>query len=68
MLSLDIAQNTDGSYPLFHERGAVGSFLNGLFGYHTSISLTELAAYAIYLGIIYLSYRMINRPVHQQKV
>lgn len=53
-------QNADGSYPALHEKGAVGSFLVGLFGYNGNPSLVEVLAYAAYLGIIYLIYRRIE--------
>lgn len=41
-------QNSDGSYPLLHERGAVGLVLKGLLGYNGNPSLTEVLAYAGY--------------------
>src|SRR3989339_1459688 len=37
-------QNADGSYPALHEKGAVGSFLVGLFGYNGNPSLVEVLA------------------------
>lgn len=53
--------NPDGSYPLFHEKGAAGSVLKGLVGYDTAPSLEQAAAYAAYLGFVYLSYRRIPK-------
>ncbi|HBA85621.1 MAG TPA: high-affinity iron transporter [Verrucomicrobia bacterium] len=53
-------QNADGSYPALHEKGAVGSFLVGLFGYNGNPSLVEVLAYAAYLGAIYVIYRRIE--------
>ncbi len=44
--------NPDGSYPLSHENGAVGSILKSLIGYDASPSLTEVIAYAGYWVII----------------
>jgi high-affinity iron transporter len=61
ILNLGIEQKIDGSYPIMHEEGAVGSFLKGLFGYHTQISLTEILAYGAYLAIIYVFYRKIEQ-------
>ena len=44
--------NPDGSYPLLHENGTVGSILKSLIGYDASPSLTEVIAYAGYWAII----------------
>lgn len=49
--------NADGSYPLMHEKGAVGGVLKGLAGYDTSPSLEQLAAYFGYLALVFLAYR-----------
>jgi len=44
----------DGSYPLLHEKGALGSLLKSLIGYNGNPSLTEVLAYITYwLGIGY---------------
>jgi high-affinity iron transporter len=37
------------AYPALHEKGAIGGFLKGLFGYNGDPSLTETAAYLAYL-------------------
>ena len=48
-----------GIYPLMHEKGAIGSFFVGLFGYNGNPSLIEVVLYAAYLiGIFYLYYRI----------
>ena len=48
-----------GIYPLMHEKGAIGSFLVGLFGYNGNPSLLEVLFYAAYLiGIFYLYWRI----------
>ncbi len=44
--------NPDGSYPLFHEQGLIGSSLKSLVGYHADPSLTEVLAYIIYWVVI----------------
>ena len=45
----------DGSYPLMHDKGYVGSLLKGLFGYNGDPSLVELLAWLISLsGLNYL--------------
>lgn len=51
------AQNADGSYPLMHEKGAVGGVLKGMAGYDTSPSLEQVAAYFGYLALVFLAYR-----------
>jgi high-affinity iron transporter len=42
----------DGSYPLLHEKGAVGSILKSLIGYNGNPSLTEVLAYAAYWLVV----------------
>lgn len=42
---------TDGTYPLLHERGYIGSFLVGLFGYNGNPSGLEIASYLAYLSL-----------------
>lgn len=40
--------NEDGTYPLLHEKGAIGSILKSLIGYNGNPSLTEVLAYIAY--------------------
>tara|TARA_Y100000310_G_scaffold217822_1_gene218914 strand:+ start:8492 stop:9340 length:849 start_codon:yes stop_codon:yes gene_type:complete len=47
-------------YPLFHEKGLIGSFLKGLFGYNGNPSLLEVLFYAGYLTVIFFIYRKIE--------
>jgi high-affinity iron transporter len=47
--NLNPPPGADGAFPAFHERGAIGSLLKGLFGYSASPSLTTLLAYTLYL-------------------
>lgn len=42
------SKNIDGSYPLLHEKGAVGSILKSLIGYNGNPSLTEVLGYLGY--------------------
>ncbi len=42
------SQNPDGSYPLLHEKGAIGSILKSLLGYNGDPSLSEVLAYLAY--------------------
>ncbi len=49
--------NADGSFPLLHENGLVGSFMKGLFGYNGNPDLIEIIAYLLYFGIIFILYK-----------
>ena len=44
--------NPDGSYPLLHENGYIGSILKGLLGYNGNPSLIEVLSYSIYLVLV----------------
>ncbi|MGB8216832.1 MAG: FTR1 family protein [Candidatus Methanoperedens sp.] len=44
--------NPDGSYPLLHENGLIGSSLSSLIGYHAAPSLTMVISYIGYWIII----------------
>ncbi|MCK5150928.1 MAG: FTR1 family protein, partial [Candidatus Thorarchaeota archaeon] len=46
----------DGSYPLLHDKGAIGGFLKALFGYNGNPSALEVIAYIGYLLIVSLYY------------
>ncbi|MHA2424211.1 MAG: FTR1 family iron permease [Candidatus Thorarchaeota archaeon] len=46
----------DGSYPLLHDKGAIGGFLKALFGYNGNPSALEVIAYLSYLLIVSLYY------------
>ena len=54
------AMNPDGTYPALHEKGTIGSFLAGLFGYNGNPSLMEVLAYAAYLLFVFWLYRRIE--------
>lgn len=45
---LNPPMNPDGSYPLLHEKGLIGSGLKSLLGYHAGPSLTMIIAYIGY--------------------
>ncbi|VVB90463.1 Iron permease FTR1 family protein [uncultured archaeon] len=49
---LNPPQNPDGTYPLLHENGLIGSSLKSLIGYHADPSLTLVLAYVGYWLII----------------
>ncbi|VVB85243.1 Iron permease FTR1 family protein [uncultured archaeon] len=57
--------NADGSFPLFHENGAIGSVLKSLIGYSGAPSLTEVIAYLGYWVIIGI---LISRTYAGQQV
>jgi high-affinity iron transporter len=44
--------NPDGTYPLLHEKGLLGSGLKSLFGYNGNPSLTEVIAYFAYWAVV----------------
>jgi high-affinity iron transporter len=45
--------NPDGSYPILHEKGYLGSILKSLFGYNGNPSLVELLSYLVYLLFVF---------------
>lgn len=45
---------------ILNEKGLVGGFLKGLFGYNGNPSLLEVLAYAAYLGVIFYFYKRIE--------
>ncbi|MBI2101025.1 FTR1 family protein [Candidatus Woesearchaeota archaeon] len=45
---------------ILNEKGIVGSFLKGLFGYNGNPSLLEVIAYVAYLGVIFYLYKRIE--------
>ena len=56
-------KNADGSYPLFHDKGNVGSLMKGLFGYNGDPSFIELSAWifsTVTLGAV--SYTHLTLP------
>ena len=49
-------QLADGSYPLLHEKGAIGSLAKALFGYNGNPSALEVVAYVGYLAVAFVFY------------
>jgi high-affinity iron transporter len=47
------AVNPDGSYPILHEKGYIGSILKSLFGYNGNPSLVEVLSYLVYLLFVF---------------
>lgn len=56
--------NADGSYPLLHEKGDIGSIAKGLLGYNGDPSLIEILSYLAYLILIFVLWKKIER-VHK---
>ena len=56
--------NPDGSYPILHEKGYIGSILKGLFGYNGNPSLIDVLSYFAYLGLVFVLWRNIEK-VHR---
>ncbi len=55
------SQNNDGSYPVLHDKGAVGGLLKGFFGYNGDPSLIEFITWLVsMIGLNYL-YQKIGR-------
>jgi high-affinity iron transporter len=50
-------KNPDGTYPLLHEKGAVGSIFKGLIGYDGNPSDLQFLGYIAYLVAIYYIYK-----------
>lgn len=53
--------NADGSFPLLHEKGTLGSLAKGLFGWNGNPTLLEVFSYFIYLLLVALLWKMQTR-------
>ncbi len=51
------AVHSDGSYPILHEKGYVGSVLKGLFGYNGNPSFIEVLSYLLYVALVLMLWR-----------
>ncbi len=54
------ALNPDGSYPALHEKGLIGEFMKGLFGYNGNPSLLEVFSYVAYLVVLGFAWKRIT--------
>jgi len=52
---------TEGIYPILHEKGAIGGFAKGLFGYNGNPSLIEVISYLLYLASIALLWKHLKK-------
>ncbi|MBI5227849.1 FTR1 family protein [Candidatus Micrarchaeota archaeon] len=50
-------QNPDGTYPLLHEKGAIGGVFKGLIGYDGDPSDLQVAGYLAYVAVMYAVYK-----------
>jgi len=55
------AVRADGSYPILHEKGVIGSILGDLFGYNGNPSLLEVISYFAYIILILALWKNIER-------
>lgn len=53
--------NPDGSYPILHEKGYMGSILQSLFGYNGNPSLIEVLSYIVYLAFVVVLWKRVER-------
>ena len=54
--------HTDGSFPPLHEKGYIGSFAKGLFGWNGNPSKTEVIAWIFSIGFIGLLWKKSSQP------
>jgi high-affinity iron transporter len=54
---LNPPKNNDGTYPIMHDKGAVGGLMKGLFGYNGDPSLIEIIAWALVVGGLGFAWR-----------
>ena len=54
---LNPPKNFDGTYPIFHDKGAIGGLMKGLFGYNGDPSAIELIAWIIVATGLGLTWR-----------
>ena len=54
---LNPPKNNDGTYPIMHDKGAVGGLMKGLFGYNGDPSLIEIIAWVLVVGGLGFAWR-----------
>jgi hypothetical protein len=54
---LNPPKNNDGTYPIMHDKGAVGGLMKGLFGYNGDPSLIEVIAWIFVAGGLGFAWR-----------
>lgn len=58
---------TNGGYPALHEKGSIGSFLKGLFGYNGDPTLLEVLTYILSLATASIVWRMARKMRQQDR-
>ena len=61
MWDINPDKNKDGSYPAFHDKGAVGGLLKGFFGYNGDPSLIEFVTWILSIIGLNVLYQKIGR-------
>lgn len=61
LYDINPAVRPDGTLPLLHENGAIGSILKGLVGYNGNPSLIETLSYLLYLSLAGLSWILLTK-------
>ena len=61
MWDINPPKNPDGSYPIFHDKGAVGGLIKGFFGYNGDPSLIEFITWIISIIGLNLLYQKIGK-------
>ena len=62
--NINPSKNDDGSYPILHDKGAIGGLLKGFFGYNGDPSLIEFITWLIsIIGLNYLYQKIGRRKV-----
>ena len=54
-------KNSDGSYPIFHDKGSIGGLFKGFFGYNGDPSLIEFITWVISMIGLNILYQKIGR-------
>ena len=58
--NINPSKNNDGTYPMFHDKGAFGGLIKGFFGYNGNPSLIELLTWLISIAGLNLLWRKIG--------
>ena len=61
------SKNNDGSYPTFHDKGSIGGFLKGFFGYNGDPSLIEFITWLVSMIGLNFLYQKIGRKDKKRK-
>lgn len=68
LYDINPAVRADGTFPLLHENGAIGSILKGLIGYNGNPSLIESLSYVLYLSLAGLLWVVLTkRPTYPER-